>query len=487
MDALVVETHVSILFFVGDHVYKLKKPVVFDFVDQSTRAARSALCHREVELNRRLAPDVYEDVVAIVGSDGQPQDHLVVMKRLPEDRRLSSLVRAGDDRCVGAVDQIAAVLAEFHASARRSASIDSAASVDAVAALWSANFDQMQRFAGDLLDAADLERAMARSDAFLREQADLFAHRIDEGWICDGHGDLLTDDIYVLDDGPRIIDCLEFADHLRFGDVVADLAFLVMDLERLGAESLGQDLVAAYERHAATTIPTPLLHLWVAYRAQVRSMVACLRSEQEETSGPAVEQARALLALCLRHLDLLAPKVVLVGGLPGTGKSTLARGLGEALGCTVLRSDVVRKELVGIGASTPAPSAFAAGIYSSEQSERTYAELFDRARAELDRGRSVILDASFISGRARSDARRMAAECRVTTVELRCALPAAEAHRRIQARLVEGEDPSDADAIVAARMAELVDPWPESIPVSTAGPPAESVDAACAAIADAPR
>ena len=335
MDATVVETHVSVVFVVGDHVYKLKKPVVFDFVDQSTRVARAARCHREVEPNRRRAPDVYEDVATIVGGDGEPRDHLVVMKRLPADRRLSTLVTAGDPRVGDAIDEIARVLARFHSRSRHSTTIDEAATRDAVAALWEANAEQLHRFVGSVLDPFDLERTNALARAFLSGREELFELRIADGWICDGHGDLLADDIYVLDDGPRIIDCLEFADRLRFGDVVADLAFLVMDLERLGAPDLGERLVAAYEEASGFAIEPALLHYWVAYRAQVRMLVACLRQEQERDDSPAqadeaADQARALLRRCTGHLEQAMPRLVLVGGLPGTGKSTLARNLGDA-------------------------------------------------------------------------------------------------------------------------------------------------------------
>jgi aminoglycoside phosphotransferase family enzyme/predicted kinase len=487
MDASVVETHVSVVFFVGDHVYKLKKPVTFDFVDQSTRVARAALCHREVELNRRLAPDVYEDVATIVGSDGEPMDHLVMMKRLPADRRLSSLVAAHDPAAPEAIDQIAVLLARFHAGSRHSDSIDEAGTLESVLALWDANAEQLHRFAGAVLDPFDLERSNSLARAFVAGRRDLFDRRIAGGWICDGHGDLLADDIYVLDDGPRIIDCLEFADRLRFGDVVADLAFLAMDLERLGAPELADRLVRAYEEESGFDIPPALLHYWVGYRAQIRVLVACLRQEQERADSPeqaaaAADQARNLLQLCIAHLNLAIPRLVLVGGLPGTGKSTVARGVGEALRIPVLRSDVVRKELVGMSATTPAPSSFGTGIYDDDQTARTYAALAERAALELALGRSVVVDASFIAGSERAAARGVARAAGVPVVELRCAVPASEAHRRIQARLSGGEDPSDADSIVAARMAELDDPWPESIAVSTACSPAESVDLALAAI-----
>ena len=483
--ASLVETHVSVVFFVGDRAYKLKKPVCFDFVDQSTRVERERLCHREVALNRRLAPDVYEGVADILGPDGEPCDHLVVMKRMPPDRRLSALVAGGDAGVVDAVGAIGRQLADFHAHAERSPEIDRQATRDAVAGLWRANFDQLRPFAGSLVDGARLDRAGRLAEAFLGGRGELFAERIAGGCICDGHGDLLTDDIYVLDDGPRILDCLEFADRLRFGDVVADLAFLVMDLERLGAASLARSLVESYGSASGAAPPVPLLHLYVAYRAQVRAMVACLRADQGGDRAAAAEQGRALLELCIEHLEAATVRLVVVGGSPGTGKSTLAAGLGGRLGATVVRSDVVRKGRAGLDPDRPASAPFGAGIYTDAATDETYAAMLVEARRELGLGRSVVLDASFGAARHRAEARRAATECGAALTELECVLGAEVAAARIADRRERGDDPSDADAAVADRMRQSADRWPERTPVSTAGPIDDVVSQAAALVAGA--
>ena len=482
MDAAMVETHVSIVFFVGDRAYKLKKPVQFEFVDQSTMERRQALCEREVELNRRLAPDVYEGVATLLGPDGQPADHLVVMRRLPAQCRLSALVSAGDPCCDQAIADAARILATFHAEAARGLHIDAVANRAAVADLWAANFAQLEAFVGPVLDTETFERARALSASFLEGREDLFADRIDGGFICDGHGDLLADDIFVLDDGPRIIDCLEFDDSLRFGDVVADLAFLAMDLERLGAPHLADHLVSAYERESGSPVPRSLLDFWVAYRAQVRAMVASLRWKQDADEA-AADQARVLLQLCVDHLERSAVHLVLIGGSPGTGKSTLAQALGDHLGWPVLRSDVVRKELAGIAERAHAPDAFEAGIYTTDHTDRTYAELISRAGNMLTRGQSVIIDASFRTEASRRAARDRASAESAGVIELRCELTRELADQRIDARHADGTDASDADPEVAARMAGSAEPWPTSAAVSTAGTPADSLKLAIDALA----
>jgi uncharacterized protein len=494
--ARVVETHISTVFFVGSRVYKLKKAVRFPFVDLTERAARRRFCEREVELNRRLAPDVYVGVADIVGPEGELWDHLVVMERLPEDRRLSTLVTR-DPTDFGAtrplVEALGGRLASFHAGADRSDEIDAAASVEAVSALWDQNFSEIDGAGAGLLDQELLESAQALSARYLVGRRPLFASRVASGAICDGHGDLQADDVFCLDDGPRVLDCIEFSDALRYGDVANDIAFLVMDLERLGVPELGRRFVDAYEQAAGEGLPRSLLDFYAAYRAQVRCKVMCLRASQERLAGgaaggeSAVEMAQQLLSLCVGRLEQAMPRLVLVGGLPGTGKSTLAAGLADDLGWVVLRSDVVRKEMAGIEPSTSARGSFRVGLYAKATTDAVYDELLARARPLLEHGRSVVLDASWIAAAHRRAARDLAHATRCELVELRCELDAAVAADRLRARAAEGRDPSDATVDVARAMAVEADSWPEAAAVSTLGDRSDAVDLAVRLATAAPR
>lgn len=481
--AAVAETHSAVVVFVGDRAYKVKKPVDLGFLDFRTREARERACHDEVALNRRLAPDAYLGVADVIGPDGAPCDHLVVMRRMPADRRLAALVRAGED-----VDahlwHLAHLLAAFHARAERSAAADAAAGRDALAARWRANTEEMLALSGSCLDPDEVRAVQRAAERYLAGRRALFDDRVADGRACDGHGDLLAEDIFCLDDGPQVLDCIEFATDLRLGDTLADVAFLAMDLERLGRPDLAARFLSAYREHAADTWPESLAHHHVAYRAQVRAKVAAIRAAQGggDVAARAGAEARDLLALARRHLDAGTVRLIVVGGLPGTGKSTLAAGLGEALGATVLRSDAVRKELAGIPADRPAGARFGEGIYTADATARTYEELGRRARVALERGETVVLDASFTAECRRDVARQVARAIHADLVELRCSAPREVAAGRIRRRAAAGGDASDATPGIAAAMAADESPWPEATTVDTTTGPEVARKAALAAI-----
>src|SRR5690606_13262563 len=349
------------------------------------------VCHREVELNRRLAPDAYLGVADVVGPDGEVCEHMVVMRRMPPERRLSTLVAEGRP-VEGALWDLAHLIAAFHARAERSEAADAAASPGALAGRWTDNTAELRRHP-DVVDPQAVERVQTLAMRYLAGRHPLFEARLAEGRAVDGHGDLLADDVFLLDEGPQVLDCIEFDDQLRYGDTLADVAFLAMDLERLGRPDLADHFLRAYREHADDAWPASLQHHHVAYRAQVRAKVSAIRAAQgHERAG---DEARRLLALALRHLEAARVRLVLVGGLPGTGKSTLARALGDALEATVLRSDEVRKELAGLPADAPAPAGYGEGIYSAAATAETYRELLSRAEIALGMGEIVVLDASW--------------------------------------------------------------------------------------------
>lgn len=467
--ARIAETHVSTVFFVGDRVYKLKKPLKTGFLDWSTPQLRRRACEEEVALNRRLAPDVYLGVAEVTGPGGDDCDSLVVMRRLPADRSLASLVRSGSD-VSDALRSVARVVAAFHAGCRHDAEVAAAGSAEEVLRKWDANTEEMAPYARrGLIDGRVLDQVSVDSRAYVSGRSDLFARRVSAGRIRDGHGDLLADDIFVLEDGVRILDCLEFDPNLRYGDVLADVAFLSMDLERLGAPEQAAAFLRWYREFSADDWPASLAHHWVAHRAQVRSKVACMRAEQGDAE--AAGEAAFLLDLCRRHLRHATLRLVLVGGLPGTGKTTVAGAMADRLGWALLSSDELRHEMaenqMPENSKASGAGAYRSGLYSAESTEATYRGLLRSADRAVALGQSVIIDASWTDSRWREEAASLAERRRCTLIEIECTAPAAVAEARIRDRLAAGGDASDATPEIRRRMASDAAPWPTALRVDT--------------------
>lgn len=458
----VAETHVSVVFFVGDRAYKLLKPLTTPFLDHATRDKRERGCWREVELNRRLAPDVYLGVHDVVDA-GRPVDHLVVMRRLPAERKLSALV--GTDELPAALRSVARAVAVFHGRLGADARASRLASRDGVAGLWRANLDEMAAFVPDVFTDDELARVDALASAYLQGRLPLFAERVGRGCARDGHGDLLSEDIFVLDDGPRILDCLAFDDDLRAGDVLLDVAFLAMDLEQRAGGAVADRFLAWYDEFSGERHPPSLAHHYVAYRALVRAKVSAMRAMQGDAES--VGRARSFLGQCRSRLERAVVRLVLVGGAPGTGKTTIARGIGEATGAVVLSSDELRKEQAGLRADEHAFAAPDEGLYAPDLRAETYGELLRRAGELLERGESVVLDASWSAPHERDRARTLALATHSTLVELCCELDPAVAGERIARRLAAVWNPSDATPEVAEHLRATFAPWPAATRVDT--------------------
>lgn len=461
--AEVRETHTGIVVLAGDKAYKAKKPVATDFLDFSTIDRRERVCAREVLLNSRLAPAAYLGVAHFKLDCDDVAEPIVVMRRYPDSHRLATMLKPGPT-ARGELAKIAEVLAGFHCRAHRSQAVDSQATPEAISARWSENLAELHHVGGALAQADVLETIDMAATRYITGRSALFAERITDKRIVDGHGDLLADDIFCMDTGPVLLDCLEFDDRLRCVDGVDDAAFLAMDVEFLGRRDLAEHFLDAYSYSANDHAPISLRHFYIAYRAVVRAKVDCMRSAQGDADATA--DAPRHLSLALEHLRSGTVRLVLVGGAPGTGKTTLAHALAERVDAEVISTDEVRRELRHCGTIQGEAGLLDAGLYEADKVETVYRETIARAKDFLARGQSVILDATWRDPHRRHLAEQLATETMSVFVEIACWTSADVALERVTKRGLKGA--SEATPMIAKEMTLRDDAWETAHLVDTA-------------------
>ena len=502
------QTHISVVFLTGEDAFKIKKPVALGFLDFSTLERRRHSCREEVRLNRRLAPGVYRGVVPIVeDADGrlrigsEPEEEGAVewavrMRRLPDEATLLARLRAGELQ-PAMLRALARRLARFHARAPRSARIAHFGTWGVIERNAAENFAQSAGLVGTTLSRQVHDRLAALTQAELERHRRVIAERAQRGVPCETHGDLHLDHVYAFPDREPpedlvVIDCIEFNERFRHADPIADVAFLAMDLRFYWRGDLADAFTEAYIRAAGDEEGRRLLPFYVAYRAAVRAKVAGFELDEAEIPDDerrdALRRARAhwLLALGALERPGRRPCLLLVGGLPGTGKTTLAHGLARAAGFRVIRSDVVRKELAGVAPDASDPSRFEEGIYTPAFTERTYAECLRRAEEALFAGERVVVDATFRE-RARREA--FADAARALGVPSAFAVTTASAGV-VRDRLARRErDASDADWAIHCDVAQRWErPRPRAVcpwrAITTRGGPGAAVARALAWLAE---
>ena len=403
----VVYTHASTVFLCGDRAWKIKKPVQLGFLDFSTLDRRRADCAREIELNRRLAPEIYLGLSAVVRRGAALQmvdaaaageeaiEWAVRMRRMPSDGMLDRLVPRGGVAAQHIRD-FAGRLADFHARAGADRADPRHGSVDAIAVRMRSNVARLSQGPG-ALDGTFIDALSQAADRWTARIAPTLEIRRAQGRIRDGHGDLHARNLCMIGGKITAYDCLEFDDSLRCADVAADVGFLAMDLARLGRGDLAREFIAEYSHSSGDRGLTEPVRFFSFHYAIVRAMVESIRLDQAETAAA----DRQEIIRTIRDFAMLAagyavePATVLMMGLPATGKSTLGRALARHLRAEVLESDRIRKALHGIGPTERGPS----DMYSAEATARTYAALAERAQAI--RG-SLVIDASHHTRAARA-------------------------------------------------------------------------------------
>jgi aminoglycoside phosphotransferase family enzyme/predicted kinase len=471
-----VQTHISSVFITPKFVFKFKRPLDVGFADFRSLRSRRHFCREELRLNRRLAPDVYLGVVALrsgkdgltFGKSGRIVDYAVLMKRLRSDRMLDARLRAGKI-LPGEIDGVADVLARFHRSLRPTHRLSHYGELAAWTRNWRENFAQTGPEIGLTISAAVHGALQKQVFEFLRRYRARFRARVEGGYVRNGHGDLRCEHI-CLEEPIRIIDCVEFSERFRCGDVANDLAFLLMDLCAFGYPGLAARLLERYRERTDDRSMGVLIPFYACYRAFVRGKVLGMRLRDHNLApaarGVLIDRARRFFALAETFARQMGPPVLLlVCGLMGAGKSTLAETLASRTGMVLISSDRIRKELAAESGRPPRDrSEFGAGIYTGAWTARTYGAMLARAEEALAAGASAILDASFSRRAQRRRAFALAGRLGAEPFLVECIAPDAVTLARLRSRVRKGTSLSDGRPELYFRQKSDFDPITEIPP-----------------------
>jgi aminoglycoside phosphotransferase family enzyme/predicted kinase len=453
-----IETHISWILLTGEFAYKIKKPLNLGFLDFSSLEQRLDDCLEEVRLNRRLAPDVYLDVVPITGSPAAPRvngsgeafEYAVKMRQFPPDATLDRLDAEGG-MTASHVDAIAASLARFHREGCARAAADSAwGNPEKVRQPVAQNFVQIAPHLDDPAGRAQLDALQRWSETEHTRLAPLMAERKRNGFVRECHGDLHLGNLAWVDGQLLVFDCLEFNPALRWIDIQSEAAFCYMDLLQRGHADWAWRFLNLWLEQTGDYAGLALLRYYAVYRALVRAKVAVLRAGQ--TTGAvhdaALAEARTLLDLATALTHPQPARLDITHGLSGSGKTTVTQKLMQAPGAIRLRSDVERKRLAGLDALARSSSGIGQHLYTADATRRTYDQLAHLSRTLLEAGWPVIVDATFTVRWQRDLFRELAHAQGAAFHILDFQVPVARLRERIAQRAHAGGDASEADLAV---------------------------------------
>ena len=456
----VVETHISWVCLTRDFAWKIKKPVSFDFLDFSTLEQRKYFCEEEVRLNRRSAQELYLGVVPICGTvaapvidgKGEPFEFAVKMRRF-DDAGLLSRMAMEKRLTSGMIDHLAETISDFHSTIQQAGSELSYGKPADIQRAALDNFSTIEQLAnGDALHEAAVRHLKEWTIVEGTRLESVMAQRRSAGLVRECHGDLHLRNIVEIDGKPRLFDCIDFNDELRWIDVISEVAFLVMDLEEHDEEQFARRLLNRYLELTGDYEGLQVLRYYLVYRAMVRAKVDIIRLRDRSQSAA---QRRVLLNEFGNYLSIAdhdaerkSPALLIMHGLSGSGKTTMSQKIIEHCPVIRIRSDIERKRLHGIRETDRVSEAAAKRLYSQEATNRTYARLLSLATTVIEAGFSVVVDATFLRAEERSEFRNLATQLEVPLLIVSCQASRAELQARVASREAGNQDASDAGIAV---------------------------------------
>ena len=446
-----LETHISWVLLTGRYAYKVKKPLDLGFLDFSTPAKRRLYCEEEIRLNRRLAPQLYLDVVPIgerggrpfMEAEGTPLEYAVKMREFPQEAQLDRLLAAGG---VGPkdMDEVATRVARFHGSIPVARADEVYGDLSHVTAPALENFEAIAPHLERASDRIPLQRLRSWSEEQVRDLQGVLEGRKRDGFIRECHGDLHLSNLARLADGITAFDALEFNDELRWGDVMSEVAFLAMDLESRGRTDLAFRFLNAYLEFTGDYPGLATLQFYLVYRTMVRSKVAAIRMDQPELEAAerdaCYQRYRNHVALAERFVDASRPLLAIMFGLSGSGKSWISRRVASLLPAFRIRSDIERKRDAGLEPLEASGSGVGEGLYSTAATRRTYDRLAKLAWTALHSGYSVLVDAAFLHRSQRAIFRQLARDLDAAFAIVECRAEGQTLRRRISERTADASE-----------------------------------------------
>jgi uncharacterized protein len=436
-----LQTHASFVLLTGDYVYKVKKSVNFGFLDYSTLEKRQQFCLEELRLNRQIAPELYLDVVEVTQGEsglefnglGEPVEYAVKMRQFPQSALLIEQFQQ-DNLTLEQIEGLGQVVANFHHHTPTNDEIRSFGEVANIRKAIDENYQQSERYIGGPQTRQQFEETKAYSDRFFAERSSVFAQRMQGDKIRECHGDLHLKNIALWDHKILLFDRIEFNKEFRFVDVMYDIGFAVMDMEARGRQDLANRFLNTYLEETGDWDGLQVLRLYLSRQAYVRAKVTSLMLDDaniSEAEKQGIFQTAAhYYQVAWQYSQTRQGRLILMSGLSGSGKSTIARQLARAIGGIHIRSDAVRKHLAGI----PLHDKGSDEIYSQEMTEQTYSRLLQLGIMVANEGFPVILDAKYDRQRLREPVIRAAGDRQFPLQILHCTAPVGVLRDRLNQR-----------------------------------------------------
>jgi aminoglycoside phosphotransferase family enzyme/predicted kinase len=441
----IIETHISWILLTGQYAYKIKKPVNFGFLDFSTLEKRHFCCIEELRLNRRLAADLYLEVVTITGTPEHPEiggaataiEYAVKMRQFPSGQLLSEHARNGE-LDADQINQLSDIVADFHETIEQTDENSPYGDSANINHWFVENFDHIRPLLVDDAQKQQLQRLQQWGDSEWRRLAQIMQLRKHRGYVRECHGDLHLSNMTLINGTVTLFDCIEFNPLLRWIDVVSEVAFLFIDLLHFGYDRFAYRFLNRYLQYTGDYQGLALLRYYLVYRALVRAKVSLLRMTQQRDDQTVAKQAlgeyTVFADLAERFTLRRQTALIITHGYSGSGKSTFAAQLAEKIGAFQIRSDVERKRLFGYRALVKTESDIGKGLYTQEAGLQTYQYLKELAKTVLEAGFPVIIDATFLKTGQRDSFRHLADDCGVPFRIISFQASDRELYRRIKQR-----------------------------------------------------